>query len=133
MKSFSENIISLLAYSLFLCFISLNCHSQVLINADVKINGFRHSWDCGNDIGGFNSFPDPRYKVWVGYNSGNFQNVNAGPGLYGGCGNTYGGDAVFCSTWNPGLISAASFNAQQINEINHAKETFLAHQSFGCV
>ncbi|MDB3904887.1 gliding motility-associated C-terminal domain-containing protein [Crocinitomicaceae bacterium] len=107
-----------------MCFISLNGYSQVLINADVKINGFRHSWDCGNDVGGFNSFPDPRYKVWVGYNSGNFQNVNAGPGLYGGCANTYGGDAVFCSTWNPGLISAASFNAQQINEINVDMESW---------
>ena len=124
MKSLDKINLRLLVICVSLLFISANGYSQVLINADVKINGFRHDWDCGNDVGGFNSFPDPRYKVWVGYNSGNFQNVNAGPGLYGGCGNTYGGDAVFCSTWNPGLINAASFNAQQINEINIDMESW---------
>ena len=124
MKSFDNIKLSLIVCCIALFFISANGYSQVLVNADVQINGFRHDWDCGNDVGGFNSFPDPRYKVWVGYNAGNFQNVNSGPGLYGGCGNTYGGDAVFCSTWNPGLINAASFNAQQINEINIDMESW---------
>ena len=101
-----------------------NLHSQILINADVQINGFRHNWDCGNDVGGFNSYPDPRYRVWVGFNAGNFQNVNSGPGIYGGCSNTYGADAVFCSSWNPGIINAASFNAQPINEINVDMESW---------
>ena len=59
-----------------------NLYSQILINADVQINGFRHNWDCGNDVGGINSYPDPRYRVWVGFNAGNFQNVNSGPGIY---------------------------------------------------
>ena len=124
MKCYNYIRLNLLIVCLTLFFGSLNLHSQVLINTDVQINGFRHNWDCGNDVGGFNSFPDPRYKVWVGYNAGNFQNVNVGPGLYGGCGNTYGGDAVFCSTWNPGIINAATFNAQQINEINIDMESW---------
>jgi len=59
-------------FCLLICSLSDYGHSQVLINADVEINGFRHNWDCGNDAGGFNSQPDPRYKVWVGYNAGNF-------------------------------------------------------------
>ena len=103
---------------------SYQLFSQVLINADVKINGFRHNWDCGNDVGGFNSFPDPRYKVWVGYNSGNFQSVNSSPGLYSGCGSTYGADAVFCSFWNPGIINAATFTAQALDEINIDMESW---------
>ena len=103
---------------------SSHLFSQVLINADVKINGFRHNWDCGNDVGGFNSYPDPRFKVWVGYNSGNFQSVNSSPGLYSGCGNTYGGDAVFCSSWNPGIINAATFTAQALDEINIDMESW---------
>jgi len=92
--------------------------SQVLINANVRINGFRHNHDCGNDAGGFNSQPDPRYRVWMGYNAGNFSQITNAPGLYPGCANTYGADAVFCSTWNPGIINAITFNAQPLNQIN---------------
>ena len=82
-------------FGLLICSLGVQVHSQVLINADVEINGFRHNWDCGNDAGGWNSQPDPRYKVWVGYNAGNFQSTTSGPGLYAGCAATYGGDAVF--------------------------------------
>jgi len=124
MKWLKRNRIKLFIFCASIFFGSVNYHSQILINADVQINGFRHNWDCGNDVGGFNSFPDPRYKVWVGFNAGNFQNVNSAPGIYGGCSNTYGADAVFCSTWNPGIINAASFNAQQINEINIDMESW---------
>ena len=114
----------LILFGLLICSLGVQVHSQVLINADVEINGFRHNWDCGNDAGGWNSQPDPRYKVWVGYNAGNFQSTTSGPGLYAGCSGTYGGDAVFCSTWNPGIINAASFTAQPITEINVDMESW---------
>lgn len=90
--------------------------SQVLINADVKINGFRHNWDCTNDAAG--NAPDPRYKVWIGWNNGNFNQVTSGPGLVGGCSGTYGGDAVSCSFFNPGIINAALITAQPLNQLN---------------
>ena len=91
--------------------------AQVLINADVKINGFRHNWNCNDDATG--NFPDPRYKVWVGYNGANFSNITAGPGLYvGGCANTYGADDANCSVWNPGVINAAQYSATAMNQIN---------------
>jgi gliding motility-associated-like protein len=104
---------------LFLLFFSsvISLHGQVLINADVKINGFRHNYNCTNDATG--NFPDPRYKVWVGHNGANFNAVTNGPGLYiGGCTSTYGADDVTCNTWNPGIINAASILAQPMNNLN---------------
>lgn len=90
--------------------------SQVLINTDVRINGFRHNWNCTNDAAG--NLPDPRYKVWIGWNNGNFNQVTNGPGLVGGCPGTYGGDAVTCTFFNPGIINAATITAQPLNQLN---------------
>jgi gliding motility-associated-like protein len=98
--------------------------SQVFVNANVRINGFRHNHDCGNDAGGFNSQPDPRYRIWMGYNAGNFSQITSSPGLYSGCTDTYGADAVFCSSWNPGIINAITFNALPLNQINIDLETW---------
>lgn len=98
--------------------------SQVLVNANVRIDGFRHNRDCGSDAGGFNSQPDPRYRVWMGYNAGNFSQITSAPGLFTGCSDTYGADAVPCSFWNPGIINAITFNAQPLNQINVDLETW---------
>ena len=101
----------------FFCLTLNILYGQVLVNADVKINGFRHNYNCTNDATG--NFPDPRYKVWIGYNSANFNAVTSGPGLYiGGCTSTYGADDVTCNTWNPGIINAASILAQPMNTLN---------------
>ena len=102
--------------TLLLSIFSLTTHSQILINADVDINGFRHNYNCTNDAAG--NFPDPRYRVWVGTNNGNFSQVSSGPGIYPGCTVTYGMDEAECSFWNPGLINAAQIVGQPINQIN---------------
>jgi len=76
--------------------------SQIVnINANIQINGFRHNWDCGNDGAGGNN-PDPRYKVWVGWNGSNFSQVSGGPEL---CSGVYGIDDDACSFFNPGIIN----------------------------
>ena len=111
-------------YALLFLLLTHSFSAQVLINADVKINGFRHNKDCGNDAGGFNSQPDPRYKVWIGYNAGNFTQITNGPGLFTGCAGTYGADAVFCSTWNPGLINALTISAQPLTQLNVDMESW---------
>jgi len=108
----------------FFIILNFSTNSQVLINADVRINGFRHNRDCGNDAGGFNSQPDPRYRVWIGYNSGSFNQVTNAPGLFPGCANTYGADAVFCSTWNPGIINAATFTSLPLTQLNVDMESW---------
>ena len=75
----------------------------VNINATIQINGFRHNWDCGNDGGG--NDPDPRYRVWVGWNGANFSQVSGGPEL---CSGVYGADDHACTTFNPGIINVPS-------------------------
>ena len=129
MQTLSNNSITVSIWKIFILlsfifFFSSTFFSQVLINADVQINGFRHNHDCGNDAGGFNSQPDPRYRVWIGYNSASFNQVTSAPGLYPGCGDTYGADAVFCSTWNPGIINAATFTALPLSQINVDMESW---------
>jgi preprotein translocase subunit SecY len=77
-------------YTLFLFVLCLAKTSLVAqnVNISTKINGFRHNWDCCNDgasvlcIG--SNFPDPRYKVWIGYNGTTFSQSTNGPGLYCG-------------------------------------------------
>ena len=101
---------------LLLCSITISVNGQILINANVDINGFRHNHNCGNDAAG--NDPDPRYKVWIGSNGANFGQVTAGPGIYPGCTVTYGADEVPCSFWNPGIINAAQIVGQPINQIN---------------
>lgn len=105
----------------FLFFIILFCFAsylsaQVNINATVQINGFRHNYNCSGDAGGL---PDPRYKVWVGYNSGSFLQVT-GPNEYAGClgSGVFGGDNISCSTFNPGLINAYTITNQPATTIN---------------
>lgn len=68
---------------LLLCITTISLNAQVLINANVDINGFRHNHNCGNDAAGNN--PEPRYKVWIGSNAANFSQVTNGPGIYPGC------------------------------------------------
>ncbi len=127
MRILSKIIVCFSSWNLFISFIiflNSSVFSQVLINANVQINGFRHNHDCGNDAGGFNSQPDPRYRVWIGYNSASFSQVTSAPGLYPGCGDTYGADAVNCSTWNPGIINAATFTALPLSQINVDMESW---------
>ena len=113
----TTSIVTFFSIFLFSLLTSLEVNAQVLINADVKINGFRHNYNCNNDATG--NFPDPRYKVWVGYNGANFNAVTNSPGLYiGGCASTYGADDVTCNTWNPGIINAAAINAQPMTSLN---------------
>ena len=102
--------------TLLLCFLTISVNAQILINANVDINGFRHNHDCGNDAAGNN--PEPRYKVWIGSNAANFAPVTNGPGIYPGCTVTYGANEIPCSFWNPGLINAAQIIGQPINQIN---------------
>lgn len=92
----------------------------VNINATISINGFRHNWDCGND--GAGNEPDPRYKVWTGWNGGNFTQVIGGPGSYGACSGIYGGTDLTCSTFNvgnlipcPSIVNQPMAPASQIN------------------
>lgn len=80
------------------------------INVAGTIRGFRHNWDCCND--GVSAgciianYPDPRYKVWVGWDGANFSQSTNNPGLYCGASDyTYGADSEDCSTWNPGDIT----------------------------
>ena len=117
------NQIAKTAIYLFVFAVSSISFSQVLINADVRIDGFRHNHDCGND-GALLDQPDPRYKVWVGYDNANFNTVSNPPGLYSGCGSTYGADAVVCNSWNPGVINAASFNALPMTQLNIDMESW---------
>ncbi|HUH75400.1 MAG TPA: T9SS type A sorting domain-containing protein [Chitinophagales bacterium] len=72
------------------------------------IDGFRHNHECNNDAIIFaQQKPDPRYRVWVGYNSSNFSQYTNGPGIYSGCNSqsTYGRDEATCTHWNPGIIT----------------------------
>lgn len=107
---------------LLLCFITISVNAQVLINADIDINGFRHNHNCGDDAGG--NSPDPRYKVWVGYNTANFGAIDNAPGLYPGCAATYGVDEVSCNVWNPGIINAASYTSLPLTQINIDMESW---------
>ena len=109
---------------LFIFLTNFTIFSQVLINANVQINGFRHNRDCGSDAGGFGSQPDPRYRVWMGYNGGSFGQVTSAPGLFGGCGDTYGADAVNCSNWNPGIINAANYTSLPLTQLNVDMESW---------
>jgi hypothetical protein len=111
-------------YTLFLFVLCLAKTSLVAqnVNISTKINGFRHNWDCCNDGAGFfcilANFPDPRYKVWIGYNGTTFSQSTNGPGLYCGASDyTYGADGEDCSTWNPGLITGPTLtgNATILN------------------
>lgn len=80
-----------------------NLYSQTVnINATIRINGFRHNWDCGTD--GAGNEPDPRFKVWTGWNNSNFTQVNSGAGLYTACSGIYGQDETPCSYFNVGNI-----------------------------
>lgn len=95
------------------------------VNATIQINGFRHNWDCGNDGAGGND-PDPRYKVWIGRNGSNYVQSLNGPGFFSGCASagTYGADAIPCSFWNPGLITAAVFTNVNMSQINIDMESW---------
>lgn len=80
------------------------------VNLHGKINGFTHNWDCCSDGNPFDCFlisnrPDPRYKVWSGYNNSNFTISSSATGLISGCTNTYGANSDDCSLWNPGIIN----------------------------
>lgn len=104
------------------------CHADLSaqnVNATVQINGFRHNWDCGNDGAGGNN-PDPRYKVWIGRNGANYVQSLSGPGFFTGCSGvgTYGADAIPCNTWNPGLITAATFTNVAMSQINVDMESW---------
>ncbi|MFN8267488.1 MAG: hypothetical protein U0T31_05740 [Chitinophagales bacterium] len=103
------------------------------VNITTKVDGFRHNWDCCNDGAAvgcvFSNYPDPRYIVWVGYNGSSFVNYTATPGLYSGCSNTYGADNVPCSTWNPGVISGASFANVPATSVNVDMQSW---ESDGC-
>lgn len=113
-----KKIYTLLFFTISISFFSLSQN----VNIITKIDGFYHNWDCcndGNPFGGcfLGNKPDPRYRVWVGYNGGNFLNYTSNPGLYSGCGNTYGADEVDCSVWNPGVITGPTLtgNATSLN------------------
>lgn len=116
MKKFYNSIL------LVLCLTTTNLVAQN-VNITTKINGFRHNWDCCNDgasilcIG--SNFPDPRYKVWIGYNGTTFSQSTNGPGLYCGASDyTYGADAEDCSTWNPGEITGPAFSNVAATSVN---------------
>jgi hypothetical protein len=104
----SKNL--LIIFFLLLFFDSGLEAQNITINS--TINGFRHNWDCCNDGAGFDcstfaNRPDPRYRVWVGFDGANFQQSTSGPGIFPGCGSphfTYGADGVHCTQWNPGSI-----------------------------
>ncbi len=103
---------------LTLLFTSHAVFSQVNVNISTQINGFRHNWDCNND-GINNNEPDIRYKVWMGWNGGNFAQSTNGPGLFCGAANyTYGIDSKVCSEWNPGLITGPSFSNVAATTLN---------------
>jgi hypothetical protein len=91
-------------YLLLFFIMAIKTMNSQNVNITTKVDGFRHNWDCGNDGVGWND-PDPRYRVWVGFNGGSFSNYASSPGIYSGCSNTYGADGIPCSTWNPGVIT----------------------------
>ncbi len=87
------------------------------VNIRSYINGFRHNWECTSDGG--NSKPEPRYKIWAGYNGGNFVASSNGPGLLCGSPNwTYGGDELSCTIWNPGIITLPVFTQVSANTLS---------------
>lgn len=108
----------LAVFAIIFLFATANQSSaQVNVNATVSINGFRHNWDCGNDGGGPD--PDPRYKVWIGYDGGSFSAVTGGS-QYLTCSGlgVYGADEAPCSVFNPGLFTAATFFNVPATQLN---------------
>ena len=87
--------------------------SQSITVSGTIVDGFRHNWDCCNDgvgcpfgidVNGTGQ-PDPRYRVWVGWDGSNFSQSTNSPGLYSGCSGVYGADDVRCNVWDPGDIT----------------------------
>ncbi len=98
-------------------FSSLQVFSQININATIQIDGFRHNWDCGTDATG--NQPDPRYRVWIGWDGANF--VQSVGGIqFGACSGlgVYGNDDQLCSFFNPGIFTAATFYNIPANQLN---------------
>ncbi len=99
-------------------------NAQIYINANIQINGFTHNWDCGIDGAGGQD-PDPRYKVWVGFNNGSFLQAS-GTNEYAGCSGqgVFGGDNIVCSTYNPGIINAYTISNQLATQVNVDMESW---------
>lgn len=118
-----KKIFTIILSGILLAFVS-NLDAQVFINANVQINGFTHNWDCGNDGGGGQD-PDPRYKVWIGYNGASFLQ-SSGPNELGVCSGqgVFGGDGISCSTFNPGIINAYTISNQVASTINVDMESW---------
>jgi gliding motility-associated-like protein len=93
------------------------------VNITIQINGFTHNWDCSSD--GSGNEPDPRYKVWLGYNSSSFNQVTAGS-TYLTCAGQgiYGADEVLCSNFNPGIFTATTLLNVPANQINVDMESW---------
>ncbi len=132
MKKFYNSIL------LVLCLTTTNLVAQN-VNITTKIDGFRHNWDCCDDGVSvfciFDNYPDPRYKVWVGYNGGTFSQSTNGPGLYSGCGSgnyTYGADGMACNTWNPGTITGPSFSNVAATSINVDMQSWEEDEAVAC-
>ncbi len=116
---------------LFTFFSIASLHAQN-VNIYSYINGFKHAWDCPN-VDAYLNRPDPRYRLWLGYNSGNLTQVTTATGLYPGCGSpnyTYGADDVDCYDWNPGPIQLSSYlNRSGIGWLNISMQSW---ESDGC-
>ena len=107
-------------------------YSQIVnINATIRINGFRHSWDCGSDAAG--NEPDPRYRVWTGWNNGNFSQVTNGPGVMMNCSGIFGGDDLVCSYYNVGnIINCASIVNQPMAPASQINVDMESWEEDGC-
>jgi len=122
--------INLIVVVTTILFAFVDVNAQVLINANVQINGFTHNWDCGNDGGGGQD-PDPRYRVWIGHDGGSFlQSSGANElSICSGQG-VFGGDNIACTTFNPGIINAYTISSTVASQLNVDMESW---EEDGCV
>jgi hypothetical protein len=75
--------------------------------------------------------PDPRYRVWVGWDGSNFSQSTNSPGLYSGCSGVYGADDVRCNVWDPGDITLPTLTGN-MSTYNVEMESWEEDEGIAC-
>ena len=84
----------------------------------------------GIDVNGTGQ-PDPRYRVWVGWDGSNFSQSTNSPGLYSGCSGVYGADDVRCNVWDPGDITLPTLTGN-MSTYNVEMESWEEDEGIAC-